>query len=130
MRQYDLSNLVIHPDNSSDPDVIVEVQPEQAGLDFIHFQARRLKTGQSWLFETGGNEFALVILGGSVSVESNRGHWTHLGERQNVFMGLPSALYLPRHSSLRVTADADTEFAVTWVPTDQDHEPQLITPDD
>ena len=33
MSQYDADNLVIHPGNSSDPDVIVEVRPEVAGWE-------------------------------------------------------------------------------------------------
>ncbi|MCA9995050.1 MAG: 5-deoxy-glucuronate isomerase [Anaerolineales bacterium] len=35
---------------------------------------------------------------------------------QNVWTSAATALYLPRHS----------EFAVTWVPTDEDHDPWLI----
>ncbi len=31
MRQYDLRNLVVHPGNSTDHDVVVEVTPELAG---------------------------------------------------------------------------------------------------
>src|SRR5918911_835748 len=43
--QYDASNLVIHPGNSHEQDVIVEVTPELAGWDYIHFQARQLGAG-------------------------------------------------------------------------------------
>lgn len=46
MRRYDQSNLLLHPGNSADPDVIVEVTPENAGWDTIHFQARRLSRGK------------------------------------------------------------------------------------
>ena len=53
MRQYTAENLLIHPGTCADPDVIVEVTPEAAGWDTIHFQARRLAQGRSWAFETG-----------------------------------------------------------------------------
>src|SRR5260221_679898 len=50
MRQYDLHNLVVHPGNSTDPGVIVEVTPELAGWDYISFQLRHLPaTGQAIL---------------------------------------------------------------------------------
>jgi 5-deoxy-glucuronate isomerase len=130
MRQYDTSNLIVHPGSSADPDVIVEVTPELAGWDYIHFQARRLHAGQTWSFATGEHELALIPLSGSLAVESNRGSWPAVGGRANVFAGLPHALYLPRRTSFGVTAAADSEFSVAWVATDQDHEPRLVTPDD
>lgn len=130
MRQYDATNLIVHPGNSDDPSVIVAVTPEQAGWDTITFQARRLTAGQSWSFATGGNELALVVLGGQVGVTSNRGDWPAIGSRTNVFAGLPSALYLPRATTFTVTAGSDSEFAVAWAATDQDHAPRLVTPGD
>src|SRR5690349_21660636 len=127
MQQYDTSNLMVHPGNSANPNVIVEVQPEQAGWEYIHFQARKLPSGQAWSFTTGEHELGLVLLGGDLTVGTNRGTWQVAG-RKNVFEGLPTALYLPRNTDLTVTANADSEFAVAWVATDQDHAPKLITP--
>lgn len=130
MRQYDARNLVIHPGNASDPDVIVEVTPELAGWDYINFQVRRLRAGATWSFASGAHELAIVVLGGTIDVDSNRGQWHSIGERANVFAGLPSALYLPRATEFTVTGRSDAEFAVTWVATDQDHEPRLVRPAD
>ena len=87
MRQYTAENLVIHPGNSADPDVIVEVTPANAGWDTIHFQARRLAAGSAWSFQTDGHELALVVLGGTLDVTSDRGAWRGLGRRANVFAG-------------------------------------------
>lgn len=129
MMQYDAENLVVRP-NGSDEGVVVEVTPERAGWDLIHYQVRRLNSGASWSFATGENELALVPLGGTVRVESNRGRWETVGGREDVFSGLPHALYLPRGSEFTATATTDTEFAVTWVPTDEDHPAQLVTPTD
>ncbi len=129
MRQYDANNLLVHPGNSPDPDVIVEVTPEIAGWHLIHFQARRLAEGRTWSFETGEHELAIVMLGGRARVDSSHGNW-ELGERPHVFAGLPHALYLPRRTPLTVTAIGDCEFAVAWVPTDEDHPAQLVTPAD
>lgn len=130
MRQYTEQNLVAHPGNASDHDVIVEVTPEMAGWDYIHFQARRLAADQTWSFQTGEHELALVPLGGTIRVDSSHGQWPSVGGRPNVFAGLPHALYLPRHTSLHVSATSDVEFVAAWVATDQDHEPRLVTPAD
>jgi 5-deoxy-glucuronate isomerase len=130
MRQYNERNLIVHPGNVADADVIVEVTPELAGWEYIHFQVRRLDAGKSWSFSTGNYELAIVPLSGSVSIASDHGRWTHIGEREHVFAGLPSALYLSRHTSLTVTAEHSCEFAVALAPTEQDHEPHLVTPQD
>ena len=130
MKQYDSTNLVIHPQPSSDPGLIVEVTPEQAGWDTIHFQARRLTTGQSWSFQTGENELALVVLSGQIDVNSERGDWDGIGARANVFAGLPSALYLPRRTAFTVSAASDCEFAAAWVACAEDHPAQLVRPSD
>lgn len=130
MRQYTADNLVVHPGNSADPDVIVEVTPANAGWDTINFQARRLQAGKSWAFQTGGNELALVMLSGTVDIASNRGAWQKMGRRPHVFAGLPYALYLPPRTDFTVTATTDSEFAVTWVAAEEDHAPALITPAD
>lgn len=128
--QYDSSNLIVHPGKSKDPDVIVEVRPEQAGWEFINFQARRLAAGASWSHATGENELAIVVLGGTLSVESPHASWKTIGGRANVFEGPPHACYLPRRTTFTVTADTDCELAVAWVATDEDHSARLITPAD
>ncbi len=137
MRQYTADDLVVHPGNSADPDVVVEVTPELAGWETIHFQVRRLAAGRS--FQTRANELALVMLGGTVDVNSSRGRWLGVGRRAHVFAGLPYALYLPPHTDLTVTAATDSEFAIAWVAATEDHapgfrylptQPTLVTPAD
>jgi 5-deoxy-glucuronate isomerase len=129
MPQYDTSNLIVHPGGSADPDVVVEVTPELAQWDHIFFQVRRLSAGQTWSFGTREHELALVPLGGVVHVDSSRGQWD-VGGRTHVFAGLPHALYLPRRTTLTVTAHGDAEFAAAWVATEGDREPRLVTPAD
>jgi 5-deoxy-glucuronate isomerase len=128
--RYDAQTLLIRAGSSADPAVVVEVTPEQAGWDLIHFQVRRLQPGQRWSFENGEHELALVPLGGRVAVTSNRGEWAVVGARERVFAGPPHALYLPRQTTFQVTALTATEFAVAWVATDRDYPPRLVTPAD
>src|SRR6266567_6107295 len=123
MYQYNESNLVVHPNKAPDAEVIVEVTPEKAGWEYIHFQLRRLPAQGSWTSTTENNELAIVPMSGRVSVESNRGQWKQIGERESVFSGLPHALYLPRQTRFTVYAETECEYAVAWVPVEQDTEP-------
>src|SRR5690242_9324884 len=106
MRQYNADNLVVHPGGEADPAVVVTVTPERAGWTYITFQVRRLAADAAWEFQTGEQELALVPLGGTVGVESDRGAWPEVGGRADVFSGLPYALYLPRRTAFQVTSAA------------------------
>ena len=129
--RYTADNMLVRPlADSRDTDLILEVTPQSAGWEYISFQARRLDEGKTWSFDTGENEFAFVDLNGRYRVDSNRGSWAGIGGREDVFSGGAHALYLPRRSSLTVTAEEAGEFAVTWVPTTEDHEAWLIRPED
>lgn len=128
--QYDSRNLVIHPGASKEEGVLVEVTPELAGWELIHFQARQMPVGTTWSFETGGHELALVMLGGKVRVDSNRGVWNTIGHRTNVFEGLPHALYLPRDTVFSILAVTDCEYGVAWAKTDEEYPPRHIIPDE
>jgi 5-deoxy-glucuronate isomerase len=126
--QYTAENILVHPSaNPQDQDLILTVTPDSAGWDFISFQARRLSMGNTWSFNSSENELAILILSGSISVNSNRGSWEGI-ERENVWTSAATALYLPRDTEFSITAARDSEFAVTWVPTDEDHEPWIIQP--
>lgn len=127
---YNAENLLVRPAHDpADPGRILRITPESAGWDFIHFEVRRLDAGAQWSFATDGHELALVNLTGVYTVGSNRGSWTGIGGRKDVFSGAAHALYLPRGTEFTVTAEESGEFAVGWVATDQDHEPWLIRPD-
>ncbi|MFB0553254.1 MAG: 5-deoxy-glucuronate isomerase [Phycisphaerae bacterium] len=129
--QYTTDNILVKPGVfPDDPDLILSITPEQAGWEYISFQARRLAKNQSWSFETGENELVIVNLSGRYTVRSNRGQWSGIGTRKNVFEGAAHALYLPRHSEFTITAEESGEYAVAWVPTNQDNEPFLIKPED
>ncbi len=128
--RYDHTNLVVHPRRSLEPGLIVRVTPEQAGWEFITFEAWRLAPGREQVTQTGEAEFALVVLSGQIAVSSDKGAWGPIGRRDTVFGGLPYALYLPRRTSLTITAVTAAEVALAWAPTDEDHPARLITPAD
>ena len=128
--QYNSENMLVRSERDGADGLIVEVTPERARWDYIHFQVRRLNEGDAWVFDTQQNELALVMLSGTVDVSSNRGEWKDLGEREHVFSGYPHALYLPAGTSFSVTATRNSEFAIAWTPTDREHQPREIRPSD
>jgi 5-deoxy-glucuronate isomerase len=130
MKQYDAQNLLVNPSEHPDaPDLVLAITPESAGWELVSFQIRRLASGDSWSFETGENELALVNLSGRYTVDSDKGTWSGIGGRRSPFEGAAHALYLPRRTAFTVTAEEAGEFAVTWCPTNEDHEPWLIKPE-
>lgn len=121
------SSLLVSPDFSNQ--AYIQVSPESAGWDYIHFEARKLHRGQAWSFDTGKHELALVVLGGVCAVESNHGAWSEIGRRPNVFEGMPYTLYLPRGTSFKITSMNDrVDIAYGWCLADEDHPPRLVTP--
>lgn len=110
--------------------VFAEVTAQQAGWELLNMAARRLNQGERWASETGDNEFVHVILGGRCHIRTSQGDFLNIGERADVFSGLPHAVYLSREVTFEMEALTDGfEVASCWVPTDQDHPAQLITPD-
>jgi len=129
--QYDSTNLRFRANRQVLEDgLVTRVTTADAGWDLLNMEVRRLHSGQQWDHHTDECESLLVILGGSCSVRSNRGTWTDVGKRPNVFAGMPYALYLPRKTEFSVTASsANLEVAHAWVATNEDHPAALVTPD-
>jgi 5-deoxy-glucuronate isomerase len=119
------------PKDRGDVGAIQRVTATDAGWDLLNMEVRRLSSGAHWPHKTGQHEAVLVILGGRCSIRSNRGEWTEIGHRADVWSGLPTALYLPPNTSFVVEALTDgLEIAHCWVPSDQDHSAHLVQPED
>jgi 5-deoxy-glucuronate isomerase len=106
-----------------------QLTPEGAGWDLLSCEGRRMTKGERLTIETGENEYAVVLFGGTCSARHPGGAWDHVGRRPNVFAGMPYAMYFPRRSSFEVVATSDlVDLALAWCQTDQDHPPRLVTP--
>jgi 5-deoxy-glucuronate isomerase len=121
------SPLLVTPDFSSQD--YLRINPASAGWEYLHFIACQLRQHETWSFETGEYELALVVLGGICAVDSNRGNWPSIGRRPNVFAGMPYTLYLPRQTRFVVTASSEwLDFACGWCRSGEDHPARLVTP--
>jgi 5-deoxy-glucuronate isomerase len=120
-------SLLVKPDLSQDE--YIKITPENAGWEHLSFAARSMKKGETWVQDTGDNEYALVLLGGDFSVHSNRGTWKTTNGRKDVFSGIAHTLYLPAHTRFTLTADSEElDLAYGWVATDQAFKPVFKTP--
>ena len=109
--QYTAENLLIRPSaHPADANLLLDITPERAGWQYISFQLRRLGQGESWSFDTGQAELAVVNLSGTYTVSSKRGRWQGIGGRANPFVEAAHALYLPRHTEFTVTAEEAGEY--------------------
>src|SRR5271168_1490492 len=78
---------------------------EQVGWEWMSLTVRRLSPGHSHTAKTNGEEAAFVLLGGRCKADWGEGERS-IGERKNVFDGLPYCVYLP--TGHRVTFTAET----------------------
>jgi len=118
-----MSKLLVRPD-------VFENRIDDFGFEFLSFEARKLEPGASYSGETGVNELAIVVLGGTCSVKSSRGEWQRIGKRATVFDGMPYTLYLPVNTAFTVTADTNCDLAFCYSKAEEEFPAQLVTPDD
>ena len=105
------------------------VSPEQAGWRYLSFGVERLRAGERFERDTGGEEVAIVLLAGRVRARVD-GDDCELGPRAGVFESLPWTLYVPRDSQLALEAVDASELAVSSAPVEQRLDPVLQRPED
>lgn len=108
----------------------MQLEPADIGFEYLKFQVQRLASGQSVEGETGGYELGVVALGGTFDAVSSRGNFRGVGRRENVFQGLPWAVYLPLATNFKLTAQTDCDLALCYCRAEQTHPARLITPGD
>ena len=88
------------------------ITPATAGWTYLSFRTLRRKPNEEITGSTGGEETALIWLSGTAVVEGIGA----VGERPDVFSGLPWALILPPGASYRLQAQTDLELAIVAAP--------------
>ncbi|MEM7385285.1 MAG: 5-deoxy-glucuronate isomerase [Verrucomicrobiota bacterium] len=108
-----------------------EVRRDEAGWEFLNFNARLMKEGEIWEGHTEGNEFGIILLSGNYSVRCDHGEWKTVGGRQDVFSGIAHTLYLPRQTGFQLKAESEIlDLAWGWCETDEDHPARFKTPEE
>lgn len=117
-----------HHLKASQDKVKFSVTPETAGWDYLGYQVVQLAAGESYSFDTKGNEAALVPLYGAITLEVADQQFRV--SRSSVFKEKPHILYTPPGHTVTVSATADTEFAVGTAPAEGKYPIRLFKPEE
>lgn len=124
-----MSKLLVRSVDTGQSGVFAEVSAARAGWDLLNMAALRLFSGETYQGSVGEHEHISVVLGGRcvLTVEGER---FDLGQRPDVFSGMPHAFYLPRGKQFELEAVSDMlEIVSCWVPSDQDFPLSIIRPE-
>ncbi len=123
------ANLLVHP-KLSDDGVRHQITPESAGWRYVGFETRELKRGARFTTQTGDREICVVILSGKARVTTKDFDSGVIGERADVFSGLPWSVYAPPHASVAIVAVEDCELAISSAPAVGRYPARVIAPED
>ncbi len=126
---YSADDLLIRPQAPSGAEIL-RVDKSASRFEYLTFSVRAPRKGDSFRGQTNSTELCIVMLGGTCSVESPAGTWRRVGERPNVFAGMPYAVYLPIHTEYTVSAETDCEIALCSSRAEETHPARLIAPQD
>ena len=128
--EYTSETMLVRSRDNGRSGEFARVRASEAGWDYLNMSAYRLNKGQLYSDNTRNHENAIVILGGVCTIRTSDGNFERIGRRPNVFSGMPYGLYLSRNKDFEIEAVTETlEIASCWVPTDEDHPTQLVTPE-
>jgi 5-deoxy-glucuronate isomerase len=108
--------------------VLHDITPESAGWSYVGFSTRKLGAGASASVATGEKEICLVVLSGRVRVSAEGFDSGIIGERADVFSGLPWSVYLPPRAQAKVAAEGEAEIALCSAPAAGKFPPRTIPP--
>jgi len=126
---YTADSLVVKATDDGNAGEFCRINAVDVGWEHLNMSAYRMKKGETFSHKTNNHENLTVILGGVCNIKNEDGEFKNIGRRPNVFSGMPYALYQSRNKFFEVEALTDLEFVSCWVPTEEDHPTQLITPD-
>lgn len=102
------------------------INPKTAGWTYLSFRTVRCRADDVVVGETGGDETALIWLGGRAEVDG----FGPVGERDDVFSGLPSAIVLPPKTAYRLRARTPLHLAIVSAPAESAPAARLVRPGD
>ena len=127
--QRDSKYLLLMKSSQAKEGIYQEILAEDAGWEFLNFNARILKKGQVWKGFTGENEYGIILLSGDYSVKTDQGNWKTKNGRKHVFDGSAHTLYLSRNTEFELTAESEVlDIALGWCETTEDHPAQFKEP--
>ena len=106
MPTFTADRLHIQANDSGRAGAFAALDAKRAGWDTMNFAAVRLSAGRTFEIAIDAFEYVAVILSGQCNIRTNKGDFSQVGRRENVFAGMPYALYLPAHTNLKLKPSA------------------------
>ena len=125
-----MANLLVHSNRAAADGVLLSVTPESAGWRYVGFEVRALKKGRRFTLPAAARELCVVVLSGKTRVRAGDFDSGVVGERANVFVGLPWSVYVPPQREVTVEAAEDCELALCTAPAVGRLPPRVIRPDE
>ena len=107
--------MKLHHTANRNSSILHEVTPENTGWEHLSFKVLKLEVGESYTADSKDCEELIVFVSGAARASVGDEVFEIAG-RENVFAGLPTALYLPPQSSYTITAISPLEFSVGGAP--------------
>ena len=92
--------------------------------------SRAIANGGRASLNTGKREICIVLLSGKARVTTDDFNSGPIGERADVFSGLPWSVYVPPHREVAIAAEADCEIAICSAPATGKLPARVISPDE
>ena len=102
------------PAKPSADGVLHDITPQSAGWTYVGFSTRKLTSGAPVEIDTDARELCLVVLSGKARVTAAGFDSGEIGERADVFSGLPWSVYLP--PGVKSTVEGEAEIALCTAP--------------
>ncbi|MDI3481777.1 MAG: 5-deoxy-glucuronate isomerase [Tepidanaerobacteraceae bacterium] len=111
-------------------DGYIDVIKAKDVMKYVGAGVLKLDANKSYCAKSEGNEVVLVILSGKAHVKVYGNYFENLGERDDVFSGKATAVYIPKDSSYEVTEarGSQVEIAVLSSPAEKKFAPFVVTP--
>jgi len=106
------------------------ITPESAGWTYVGFESREISKGQHAKLNTGSREICVVVLSGKARVTTEGFDSGIIGERADVFAGLPWSVYVPPRKEVSIAAEGDCEVAICSAPAEGKLPARVIPPSD
>lgn len=109
-----------------------KIVDDAAKLEVIGFDKIYLEPGESIELESGEYELGLVILAGKGDIVAGDFKALDKGQRNDVFSGKPTTIYIPRDTTYIVSAKGyiPLEIGVCKVKADKKYEPFVVEPEE
>jgi len=122
--------LLVKPHEPDTRGVTLDITPQSAGWRYVGFRILDLNNRQTHAAGAPDRETCLVILTGRADITAGSKRFAAIGQRQSVFEGMPTSVYVPAGTSYEITAlGGGCQVAICSAPAAPKGEPVLIAPD-